>query len=121
MSTSFWRVACATARYRLVGGVWSWGGEVFYCVGGNTSNQPIAALRDRLDEACLFDIVTEDPTQFRDGTRQHVVADEGVGPDSPHQAFLGHDLTGVRSKAHEHLHDLGFQANDAGGPGHAVE
>ena len=109
-------MACATAGTGTVGAVWSVArrGSV-PCVGGNTSNQPIAALRDRLDEARLLGIVTEEATQFRDAARQYVVADEGVGPDGPHQAFLGHDLTGVRSKAHEHLHDLGFQANDAGG------
>ena len=53
--------------------------------------------------------------------RQHVVADKGVGPDRPHQAFFGHDLTGLRGKAHEHLHHLGFQASGAGGARHAVE
>ena len=62
------------------------------------------------------DVVTEDASQFRDGARQHVVADEGVGPDRPHQAFFGDDLTGLRSQAHQHLHDLRFQANGAGGP-----
>ncbi len=46
---------------------------------------------------------------------------EGVGPDGPHEPFLGHDLTGVRSKAHEHLHDLGFQASGAGGARDGVE
>ena len=68
-----------------------------------------------------FDIVTEDASQLRDRARQHVVADEGVGPDRPHQAFFGHDLTGLRSKAHQHLHDLRFQASGAGGARHAVE
>ena len=53
--------------------------------------------------------------------RQHVVADEGVGPDRPHQAFFGHDLTGLRSQAHQHLHDLRFQASGAGGARHTVE
>ena len=43
------------------------------------------------------------------------------GHTRPHQAFFGHDLTGVRSKAHEYLHDLGFQTSDAGGARHAVE
>ena len=88
---------------------------------GDTRNQPIAAFRDRLNEAWLFDIVTEDAAQFRDAARQHVVADEHVGPDRSHQSVLGHDLTGLRRKAHEHLHDFWFQASGAGGARHSVE
>ena len=69
----------------------------------------------------MLDVVTENSSEFRDGAGQHVVADEGVGPDGPHQALLGDDLLPMLSEAQEHLHDLGFQASGAGRAHHTVE
>ena len=67
MSTGLWRVACATAGTDALAASCPGAARSCHCVGGNPRNQPIAALRDRLDEARLLGIVTEDSTQFRDG------------------------------------------------------
>ena len=89
--------------------------------GGHGSNQPIAAFRDRLNDARLLGIIAEDATQLRDRARQDVVGDKRVGPDGPYQAFFGHDLTRVRGQEHQHLHHLGFQAHGARRSGDAVQ
>ena len=82
--------------------------------GGHESDQPITTFRDRLDEAWLLRIITEDSTQFRDGTRQDVVGHKRVWPDGQYQTFFRNDLTRMRGKEHQHLHHLGFQANSTG-------
>jgi hypothetical protein len=83
--------------------------------------QPIATFRNRLDEACVFGVITQDSTQFRDGARQDVVSDKYVGPDGLYQTFFGDDLTGVSGKQHQYLHHLGFQANGTGRSSYAVQ
>ena len=83
---------------------------------GNRRNQPVTALRDRPHETWIPDGVAEDPSQFRDGARQDVVADERVGPDRPHQVFFGHNPTGMRGKAYEHRMTLGSRRVVPAGP-----
>ena len=107
--------------HRCLGSVLSWRGTVLFCVGGNPRDQPIAALRDRLDEARLPGIVTEDSSQFRDARVNTSSPTKVSGQTACISRSLGTDLTGMRRKAHEHLHHLRFQANGAGGSGHAVE
>jgi hypothetical protein len=46
---------------------------------------------------------------------------KGVRPDGLDQAFFRNDLTRMRGKEHEHLHDLGFQANRTGRSSDAVQ
>ena len=88
---------------------------------GKPRDQPIAALRDCLDEARLPGIIAEGSSQFRDGARQHVVADERVGPHRTDQALLGDDLVAVLGQAPQDVHHLGLEAHRAGGSPHAVE
>src|SRR4029453_714469 len=63
----------------------------------------------------------EDSTQLRDGTRQDVVGDKRVWPDSLYQTFFRNDLTCMRGKEHQHLQDLWFQANSTGRSSYAVQ
>jgi hypothetical protein len=81
----------------------------------------LSTFRDRLDDARLFGIITEDSTQLRDGTRQDVVRDKHVWPDGLYQAFFRNDLARMRGQQHQNLHHLGFQANGTGWSSYAVQ
>ena len=56
----------------------------------------------------FFAIVTKRFTKFRDRTRQDVVGDERVGPDSLDQTLFEDDVTWGISKANQDLHDFWF-------------
>jgi hypothetical protein len=84
-------------------------------------NQAIPALGNRLDDPWVLRLVTEQSSQFGYGTREHVVADSGVGPDGGDEALLRHDVAGVLGQAHQHLHHLGLEPSAAGRTRHPVE
>src|SRR6266540_1620338 len=70
------------------------------------NEKPVARLADRLDDFRGRRTVFEDPPEFGDRARQHVLADVGPFPDLRKETFLRDDLAGTLRQAAEHMHDL---------------
>src|SRR5580765_2971581 len=90
-------------------------------VGCNVSDQPVAALRDGLDDAGLLRVIAKYAPEIRDATGEHIVGNECVGPNSADEQFLRDYATGMCRQAHEYLHRFWLEASGALGAGDAVE
>ncbi|MCD6044799.1 MAG: hypothetical protein K0R40_4402, partial [Burkholderiales bacterium] len=70
------------------------------------SDEPVAALGDRLDVGGRLRAVAERPAQLDDALRQRLVAHDDATPDLGEQPFAAHDFAGADRKGHEHFHGL---------------
>jgi len=80
---------------------------------GHRGDQPVATLRDGLDEARFGRAIAETAAEFGDAARQRIVGDDGRAPDLLAEVFPGHDLTRVPGQADQHLHRSRRQPNVA--------
>ena len=72
----------------------------------NGSNQPVATLRNRLEEVWRFGVIAESLAQFGDGPGQRGLAHHSRAPEVIEQPFFGHDFTRVGRQVGEQIHDL---------------
>ena len=72
----------------------------------NRSNQPVATLRNRLEQVWRFGVIAESLAQFGDGPGQRGLAHHSRAPEVIEQPFFGHDFTRVGRQVGEQIHDL---------------
>jgi hypothetical protein len=79
-------------------------------------DQPIAMLRDRLENLRMARMVTEGLANFRNRLRDRVVAHDGPGPNLGLEFVSGHDLARPTREANQQLHGFGFEAMGPASP-----
>ncbi len=78
---------------------------------GDLGQQPVAFLRERLDEERFACLVAEGLPELPDGMAQHLLGDERLPPNLADQALLGDDIGRMLGQAGENLQGARLDGN----------